>query len=324
MNTASWLEGLRDGENWRALVARRGPGLAAGALALAVAAQAAFIVTGLAGGAAPPPADRPLRRPQRAGADLALIVRSHLFGVPPAVAGTDANAPRTSLPLVLTGVIAASDPSAGLAILGPSAQSVRVYAVGDSVPGGARLDAVLPQQVLLRRDGQIESLALPQESSPQAVPPSATAPTSAPVNAQAFVSSMQTLVSRRPDIVADLLRPEPVFAGGHQLGYRVYPGNNRAAFTRLGLEPGDLVMAINGTPLNDPSQDQQILSTLGSSDEASVTILRNGHRQTLTLNLAQVEQAAQSLTNTPPRAHRRAVATPSPGLPFASPPQPPH
>ena len=308
MSTASWLEGLRGGEHWRALLASRGPAIAAGVLALALAAQAAVIVTDLAGAGAPPPAvlSTPWR-PHGEAVHVANIINNHLFGrAPPGTGLVGADAPRTGLPLVLTGVIAASDPRAGMAILGPSAQSAKVYEVGDSIPGGARLDAVLRQKVLLERNGQLRSLALPRQTLEGAAPLQASLPAS-PTASSRFVAHMRELVARRPSIVADLLRPEPVFSGGKQLGYRVYPGNDPQAFAQLGLKPGDLVMAINGTPLNDPAQDQQIFGTLGSSSEASVTVLRDGRARTLTLNLAQVEQAAQSLN--------RASGAPAAALP---------
>ncbi len=310
MSTASWLEGLRGGEHWSALLASRGPAIAAGALALALAAQAAVIVTDLAGAGAPPPSALSAPwHPHGQSVHVADILHSHLFGQAPLGAGVaGADAPRTDLPLVLTGVIAADDPRAGMAILGPSAQTAKVYEVGDSIPGGARLDAVLRQKVLLERNGRLRSLALPRQALGAAALLQASLPAS-PMTSPMFVARMRELVARRPSIVADLLRPEPVFSGGKQLGYRVYPGNDPQAFEQLGLKPGDLVMAINGTPLNDPAQDQQILGTLGSSSQATVTVLRAGRERTLTLNLAQVEQAAQSLNRA-----AGAAAAPSPPL----------
>jgi general secretion pathway protein C len=86
-----------------------------------------------------------------------------------------------------------------------------------------------------------------------------------------------------------------VFAQGKQRGFRVYPGRNRQAFTRIGLRPGDLVLAINGTPLDDPSRGQEIFNTLGSSSEAHVTVMRNGRQQDLTLQMAQIAQEAEAL-----------------------------
>lgn len=299
MSTASWLEGFRPRDHWRTLIATRGPGLLVGVLALALAVQVALLVTDLAGGATPPPA-LPRGPAQARGPDLKTLLASHLFGVAPQSAGSlAADAPQTRLPLVLTGVIAANAPSAGLAILGPSPQAARVYAVGDRVPGGATLAAVLAQKVLLRQDGVLQSLPLPRQETAIAASPTTAALTPEQTQAPQFAARMRSLVARRPQILTELLRPEPVFSGGHLLGYRIYPGSNPAAFARLGLQPGDLVLDINGTPLNDPAQDPQIFATLGDSSEATVTVLRAGVQRVLTLNLAQVEQAAQSLGASP-------------------------
>jgi general secretion pathway protein C len=261
-------------------------------LALALGVQAAMILTNLAGAdrAPSPGALAAASRVQRPTVDVAAITNTHLFGAAPLAAGNGGNAPQTSMPLVLTGVIAANNPDDGLAILGPSATATQVYAVGDNIPGGARLHAVLSDHVLLERDGRLEALALPRQLAANAPPPSLSAAPEAPV-----IDRMRELVSRNPGIIGDIMRPEPVFAGGKQQGFRVYPGRDAEAFIRLGLRPGDLVTAIDGTPLDDPSRGEQIMSTLGTSSEAHITVLRNGQQQDLTLDLASVEQEAESL-----------------------------
>ena len=43
---------------------------------------------------------------------------------------------------------------------------------------------------------------------------------------------------------------------GKLRGMRVYPGTNAQAFNRLGLRPGDLVTAINGTTLDDQTRER--------------------------------------------------------------------
>src|SRR5690348_2810951 len=94
-----------------------------------------------------------------------------------------------------------------------------------------------------------------------------------------IVDRMRKLIADDPGLMADIMRPQPVFAQGKQKGYRVYPGRNRQAFARLGLRPGDLVMSINGTPLDDPARGQEVFGTLGSSSEAHITVIRGGQQQ---------------------------------------------
>ena len=317
MSAASWLQSVPGSEKWRALFFTRGPRVATWLLALALGVQAAMILTDLAGAdRAPSPGAivTASRGEQRPGVDIAAITGTHLFGEAPVAASNGANAPQTSMPLVLTGVIAANNPNDGLAILGPSASSTKVYAVGDGIPGGARLHAVLSDHVLIDRGGVIEALTLPHQATGNAPPPSLSAAPVAPV-----IDRMRELVSRDPGIIGDIMRPEPVFAGGRQQGFRVYPGRDAEAFLRLGLRPGDLVTAIDGASLNDPSQGQQILSTLGNSSEAHITVLRNGQQQDLTLDLATIEQEAESLAGSqngpsgPPALPPRQFAPP-PGV----------
>lgn len=298
MNAASWLEGLPPPDKWRPLVLAHGPRIATWILAFALAVQAAVIVTNLAGSSHPPKvAPVPVSQPSRTQTvDVAAITSAHLFGEAPIQARTaqdGANAPQSSLPLVLVGIIAADDPQDGLAILGPNAAAAKVYAVGDNIPGGAKLHQVLADRVVIDRNGVLESLMLPralQSGSP--APSTAALQTETPV-----LDRMRKLITNDPGLMADIMRPQPVFAHGKQTGYRVYPGRNRQAFTRLGLRPGDLVMAVNGTPLDDPARGQEIFQTLGSSSEAHITVMRSGQQQDLTLNMAQVAQEAEGMAS---------------------------
>ena len=303
MNAASWLEGLPPPDKWRALVLTHGPRIATWVLAFALAVQAAVIVTNLAGSSRPPkvPSATLVQSSRTQSVDVAAIAGAHLFGESHIEAPRQdaANAPQSNLPLVLVGIIAADDPRDGLAILGENAAGAKVYAVGDNVPGGAKLHQVLSDRVIIDRNGQLESLMLPRQPQSNGAPPSATAlQTETPV-----MDRMRKLISDDPGLMADIMRPQPVFAQGKQKGYRVYPGRNRQAFTRLGLRPGDLVMAINGTPLDDPARGQEIFRTLGSSSEAHITVMRSGQQQDLTLNIAQVAQEAEGMVGqgaTPP------------------------
>ena len=295
MNAASWLEGFPAHDRWRAVLLSEGPRVATWVLALALAVQAALIVTDLARFARRAPAPKAEVGAMRAGRshalDVATITQAHLFGAAPRAAQDGSNAPQTTMPLVLTGIIAGNDPQNGLAILGENAQSARVYAVGDNVPGGAKLHSVYSDRVVIDRNGQLESLALPHQVAGSAPPPSAAIlPAENP-----SIERMRRMISEQPGLLADVMRPQPVIDHGRMNGFRVYPGRNRMAFARLGLRAGDQVTAINGTPLDDRDRSEQILRTLSSSSEAHVTVIRNGQTQDLTLNMAQLAQEADSL-----------------------------
>jgi general secretion pathway protein C len=247
--------------------------------------------------------------------DVAAITNAHLFGA--AASNQDgANAPQTTIPLVLTGTIAGNEPQNGLAILGPTAETAKVYAVGDVVPGGAKLHSVYSDRVVIDRDGQLESLTLPHQMNVGNAPP----PSAALLQGEnPALERMRRMITEQPGLLADVMRPQPVMDHGRMNGFRVYPGRNRMAFMRLGLRPGDQVTAINGTPLDDRDRGEQILHTLASSSEAHVTVIRNGQQQDLTLNIAQIAQEADSLANQSQAAQSGVAPAPAEPPPAAAP-----
>jgi general secretion pathway protein C len=233
---------------------------------------------------APPPpsaANAPVK-----SVNVQSIVDRHLFGVQQAAPTQDAtSAPQTQMNLVLAGTWAAEDPSKGFAFIGESATTARMFAVGKSVRQGTVLHAVYADRVILDTSGRLEALMLPRLSNLTAQLSRPPAPR--PQNNQ-FTENLRRMAETNPSAFAEIVRPQPVFANGVQRGYRVYPGRNRQQFAKLGLQPGDLVLSINGTPLDDPQRGMEIFNTMSASDRVTVTVERNGQPQELSLNTAQM------------------------------------
>jgi len=228
--------------------------------------------------------------------DLASIVNAHLFGVASA-SGDPSAAPATTANLVLAGTLAGLNPEQGWAIIGASAQAARVYSTGATLPGGSKLMAVYRDRVILDRNGTRESLMLPRIAG-GAGAAVAYNPASAPTGSLA--DSVRELLAQDPAAANELLRPQPVFAGGQLRGYRVYPGRNRDQFSKLGLQPGDLVTAVNGAQLDDPNRGLELLRGLGQGSSVTVTIDRNGQQQQLTVDPSAVVPELQPLNNLQP------------------------
>ncbi len=259
------------------------------------------------GGSAPLPVS-----PATVAVDVGRLVNAHLFGLagatdpqdtdPSAVAATQMN-------LVLAGTIANADPLRGFAIVGDSAATARVYAVGRTIAGGAKLHSVYPDRVILDRGGKLEALLLPKkfDGGGMSPPPAPVAAAPDPMLGQ----RLQNLAAQNPAAITDMIRPQPVFANGQQRGYRVYPGRNRQQFSRLGLMPGDLVTAINGTPLDDPARGMEILQSMNSATQVTVTVERNGQSTQVNINNALVSAEAAAAEAVP-------VAIPVTEVPEAS------
>jgi general secretion pathway protein C len=147
---------------------------------------------------------------------------------------------------------------------------------------------VYADRVVLNENGVLTNLKLPKEfpaTTPSVARRNSTITSRAPTSGQSIRSAVTQNVTK----LADVIRPTPYFVNGQQQGYRVYPGRNRAQFTALGLRPGDLIKDIDGQALNDPTQAMQIFQSLGSSDQVSVTVERNGQPQVIILRTSQLE-----------------------------------
>lgn len=299
MTATTWRQSIGSAANSRSALLARAPQVVTFLLALALAAQCAMILVGLAGSksrATQPVAALPAASASVA-VDVASIVNAHLFGqaATPSASGDAANAPSTTMALVLAGVLAADDPREGYAILGENAASAKVVAVGEEISGGAKLHSVYADRAVIERAGVLESVYLPQGAGMAGPPPPVAAATP---NQSPLLDRMRSLVNEQPGVLSQVIRPQPVFANGKLKGFRVYPGLNRQAFSRLGLRAGDLVTAINGTPLDDQGRGEEIFGTLSSATDARVTVTRNGRQQDLSLNLAQVAAEAEALVGT--------------------------
>jgi general secretion pathway protein C len=232
-------------------------------------------------------------RAQRSGVDIQTVVAAHLFGVPPAATQDEGNAPQSSANLLLAGTIATQDPKHGVAIISEGGAPSKVFSVGERV-GGASLHSVYLDHVILDRAGALETLLLPRQVPPTGRAAVARRMPGGDPRTVAAVDNIRKMVQQDPSILDQVMRTVASYdnAAGKLRGFRAYPGRNRAIFSKLGLKAGDLVTAINGTPLDDPQKSQDVFNTIQTSDHVTVTIERGGQRQDITLNIAQV--AAQA------------------------------
>jgi general secretion pathway protein C len=238
-------------------------------------------------------APAPPRAP-RSGVDIQTVVSAHLFGIPPAATQDEGNAPQSSANLLLAGTIATQDPKHGVAIISDGGAPSKVYSVGERI-GGASLHSVYLDHVILDRSGALETLLLPRQLPPSGRGPAVARRTpGGDPRTVAAVDNIRKMVQQDPNILDQVMRTVASYdnAAGKLRGFRAYPGRNRAIFSKLGLKAGDLVTAINGTPLDDPQRSQDVFNTIQTSDHVTVTVERGGQRQDITLNIAQV--AAQA------------------------------
>lgn len=219
-------------------------------------------------------------------------------------AGMEDNAVDTQLNLLLVGVVASNDESAGRAIIATGGKQ-EVYGPGAELPAGrgVTLTRVLDTRVILNNNGRLESLWLHQDDNdPRARANLRSA--APPVDAgggrswseenevvedsqqAVFVGQGNELQEASPaavnpesevarnisDVVAMSIHRE----GGQVVGYKIRPGRNADQFAALGLQPDDIVTAVNGTPLNNPGKIMEIYTNMRNATSANLEIKRGG------------------------------------------------
>lgn len=228
--------------------------------------------------------------PQRQALNADALAAAHLFGQLQTSASTAslANAPDTQLNFTLLGILAGSTEAESLALIAKDNTDEAPYSIGDDVSPGVNLQAIFPDRVILSRNGRLETLRLDKDAPSNAAVFTAAAPSGeaqegTPAAAQ-MLAQIKEQVITDPSKAANFIRVQPVNVDGGMKGYRVYPGPERGAFNAAGLKPGDVVTAINGTPLNDPGQALQLLQSLAQSSSLSLTIDRNGVSQSVNVS----------------------------------------
>ena len=226
-------------------------------------------------------------------ADVAAIAGVHMFGeadvddTPVIAVAENENLEDTRLSnLQLRGTIASPEPEMSAAIIVDGANEEKVFLIDEPIASGAKLHAVYTDRVVLNENGNLTNLRLPEEYAQAAA--TIRRPTtrrSSPVN----TDSIQSVVSQNVARLADVIRPTPYFVNGQQQGYRVYPGRDRRQFAALGLRPGDLIKDIDGQSLTDPTEAMKIFQSLGTADQVSVTVERNGQPEVIVLKTDQLK-----------------------------------
>lgn len=224
-----------------------------------------------------------------------------------ALAGIEDGAPETRLPLLLRGVLAASQAGLGQAVI-EHRKLQELYQVGDELPvsGEVVLAKVLSDRVVLDNGGRYEVLRLFEDGGLASLVTAAESPAvlnSSPEGGVDRASSSRTLSAgedasviaaayrerlyRDPQSLAEVVQVVAVREGSQLQGYRISPGKAAREFSALGFESGDLVTAVNGMSLADPANTVKLYQAMRSAQEASFELLRKGESVTLNVSLGE-------------------------------------
>lgn len=241
------------------------------ALTILIGLVAARIILTLA---APGPSIGDLPPPPLQSASLASIgdpFRVAEAPAPVAPEPTDEDAVETSLDLALHGTWVEGDHASAIIKTPDGAQ--KTFFVGDEICCGAILENVYPDRILIARGGAREVLRLPRVEA--ATAPPLQRPAAAPARQNA--PSQQAGPAATSQSLADIMRMEPSFSNSGISQVRLFAGRNDDQFRSLGFKDGDILVAIDGTPLpTDGVELAKMLDSLKGAGSATFTVKRNG------------------------------------------------
>jgi general secretion pathway protein C len=222
-----------------------------------------------------------------AGVPTLTVPDMALFGTFDPFFRLEGNAPVvvTDLDVRLFGVRQDQASGRGSAIIALPNGEQDSFLVGDEIMPGVTLESVDFDFVTILRNGSSEQIFLDQSSSLTASPqpPSAAgAASSAPPRANArngnaasarSPSGGQAITSRQ---LASGTQISPRREGNRLTGIVLQPsGDDATALRAAGFEPGDIIISINGEPIQEMGQAVGFANNLGSGD-GFVQVERNG------------------------------------------------
>lgn len=222
---------------------------------------------------------------------IAQIRAQHLFGqvvretkVVQPVAVQDA--PESNLNYKIRGIYYSEEKSLASVILQKDSNTSNFYRLGDEIDNGIYIDQINQDHILISRQGRLEKLLL---EKPTADLKRATfsrrsaAPSSS--SASRVLQSYKRRYADNPLALAKRFQAIPVAENGKNIGYKLKSLRGESLLTKLDLKDDDVFVAINGIGLEKPFQALDALKSLTTAENVSVTVLRNGSRETLDFNL---------------------------------------
>ena len=219
--------------------------------------------------------------------------------------GIENGARETKLALKLTGIVASTSDGLGSAMIEAKKQQ-ELYSVGDELPanGKVTLAKILPKQVVIDNNGTYELITLfsdngitgivkteaaPERNAAIAASDSPSTPTVDRSQQQQLASRYRQQLYDNPQSLAGLVSISAVQGQNGLKGYRLSPGRDASQFTALGFKSGDIVTAVNGYALSDPTNTVRLYQLMRDATDATFDIEREGAPVSINVSLSTIQ-----------------------------------
>lgn len=230
--------------------------------------------------------------PSSAGANYqqqaSAISREFLFGKPDVQAQPVAvaeEAPETQLNYKLRGIYYSPDESLSSAIVETRPNDSQNYLIGQALAENITLARIEQDYILINRYGKLERLNLEKPDALAAGRADALAASGVTASQAALLRSYKQRYNSNPMALATRFQAIPVQQDGSNIGFKLKALRGESLLKKLNFEPDDVFTAVNGVSLKNPFEALDALKSLATSNDISVTFLRNGAEQTLDFRL---------------------------------------
>ncbi len=187
--------------------------------------------------------------------------------------------------LLFLGAQLGRDAFSGYALLGTDPAHPQTYAAGALLANGARIAEIYKDRIVLERNGRRMQLFADgpnrikggniRDASELALVGGDTSQSQRedpPPGAEAI------------DHLSPYIRFTPVFEGDATAGLAIIPGERTDAIANVGLKAGDVVTAINGSPIHSARDAFASLRKLGAGEQIVVTVMDSNGVRTLSID----------------------------------------
>ena len=233
-----------------------------------------------------------LNKPALRQYNISSISKLNLFGKTKQIAVTpnqsklaNIKAPETRLNLKLMGLRRGSGAIPSSAIIEGPNKKQEIYYTGDKLPsGGAIVEEIFIQHMVISRKGKYETLTLFTVLNKKQVPE----PMKEDVRTSSFtdlsdntfitkkLNKYKNIALKEPSALNGIINIKPVVNGENFVGYKLSPGIDSRFFQQSGLRRDDVLTSINGVRLDSPNKVLSLMSSLALSSDLDLTIDRGG------------------------------------------------
>ncbi|MGD2073405.1 MAG: type II secretion system protein N [Gammaproteobacteria bacterium] len=189
-----------------------------------------------------------------------------------------------ALDLVLRGTFSSTDSRLAHAIVADRSGNEEHYRVGDSMPGGILVHEIMPDRVVVLRNGRYETLPLVRDDAEGGVRLQAR---SGPAGGPGAGSDPGPVFVQQPKSLIDLVQPQPVRSDGRFIGFRLRPRSNHHPLQEFGFQQDDVVTWVNEVNLDNPLKGVRALSSISGGDYVNMTVRRAGQDFSLSFHVPQ-------------------------------------